>query len=424
MTASLDQSYEVLSEGAARLYRRLSLHPGAAFGMEVVEAVAATTPTIDHVSDCLMDLVDANLLSSPEPEQLRFHDVIHQHARGRAESDETGGQRRESITRIIDCYLSSANAADHILYPQRRRPRVEYTYPDSPRVNFTDTTSALEWFDRERGNLLAVQRMAENSGLDTETWQLAEAMWTLFIHLRYHDDWISSHELGVTAAVRCRHPVAEARLRTGLGIALRDAGRPKDALREFTSALSLRREIGDRRGEGLVLHNIGLTHRRLGDWGKARSILQTAISVREEAGDTRGTARGFAALGEVESLTGHHESALAYLTLAREALINTGDPYEALTERLVGEAHLRAGDVQAARRHLTAALEVLREAGEAFESGAIYEALGTLAQRENDTASARRFYTRAEAVYARLNAERDARRVADLRGSLGAGTDR
>ncbi|KAK1178055.1 tetratricopeptide repeat protein [Streptomyces sp. NBS 14/10] len=412
MNASLDHSYAALPEAAASLYRRLGLHPGTVLSKQVAQAVAATAPAVDDVDGCLAALVDANLLTAPDPERFRFHDVIHQHARGRAESDETGEQRLESVQRIIDSYLSCANAADQVLYPQRRRPPVEYAYAVSAHPDFPDGAAALAWFDRERENLLAAQRLAAQSGIDGATWQLADAMWALFIYLRYHDDWISTHELGVAGAARCGHRLAESRMRTGLGIALRDAGRPGDALRAFTAALALRREIGDRRGEGLVLHNIGITHRRMGDWDTARSVLKSALSVREESGDSRGVARVHGTLGEVDSLVGQHESALAHLTRAREALSNTQDPYEALTERLLGEAHLRSGDLRAAHTHLAAALEVLRHTGEVFETGAIHEAFGVLAEREHDTASARTHYARAEAVYTRLSAGRDAHRIA------------
>ncbi|BBJ39956.1 NTPase [Streptomyces antimycoticus] len=423
MSASLDQSYAALPEAAARLYRRLSLHPGAVFGKHVAEAVAATPPAVDNTENCLAALVDANLLTAPDPERFRFHDVIHQHARDRAESDETGEQRQESVERIIDAYLTWANAADRILYPQRRRPAAEYAHALCAEAEFADAATALAWFDLERENLLAVQRLAAETGLDGATWQLADAMWALFIYLRYRDDWISVHELGVKGAALCGHRLAESRMYTGLGIALREAGRLQDSLRAFTAALVLRRQIGDRRGEGLVLHNVGITHRRMGDWGTARSVLKSALSIREESSDVRGVARVHGTLGEVESLTGNHEAALAHLTRARAALTHAQDPYEALMERLLGEAHLRSGNLQAALTHLTAALEALRHTGEVFETGAIHEAFGELAEREDDTVSARSHYARAEAVYTRLSAERDAHRIAQRLRNLDSATN-
>ncbi|WP_255954958.1 tetratricopeptide repeat protein [Streptomyces odontomachi] len=413
MNASLDQSYGALPPDAARLYRRLGLHPGTVFGKQVAQAVAATAPVIAHVEDSLTALVDANLLAAPEPERFRFHDVIHRHARGCAETYEGEDQRRESTERIVDAYLFLADAADKVLYPQRRRQPATYLHPIDLHIDHPDSPTALAWFERERESLVAVQRLAAQLDLHGATWQLADAMWTLFIHLRYHQDWISTHELGVRGAECCRNLPAEARMRTGLGIALRDAGRTEEALAEFERALALRHATDDRRGAGLVLHNVGLTHVRRGDWARARSTFGTALSIREQAGDSYGVGRAHLALGEVESLAGRHTEALSHLTQAQRILRDTQGPYEALTERLLGEARMRSGDLAAARAHLNKALGILEQVGDTYDVAAVHEVLGELSEAEQDGPSARTHYARAEAVYTRLSAEPEARRAGE-----------
>jgi tetratricopeptide (TPR) repeat protein len=414
MSACLDQSCAALPPDTARLYARLGLHPGPEFAAEAAHAVAATAPPVSDVPESLTALVEASLLTVTGTGRYRFHDLIQQHARGRAESAETGTQRAETLRRIVDYYLATADAADHTLYPQRRRPEPRYDLLPPLLQEFPGPAGALEWFETERTNLMAVQRLAADHGLHSPAWQLADAMWVLFANLRYYEDWITSHEIGIAEATADNHLLAEARLRNGLGVALRLTGRYEEALRAFGEALLLRRSLGDRRGEGLVLHNTGLVHRDLGDLDRAATVLRESLAAKEAAGDTRGVARGYSAIGEVESLSGHHAEATAHLLRARSMLADTGDrTFEALTERLLGEAQLRSGDRTAARTHLTAALARYAEAGPVFEAGTTYEALAELAWQEGQPAVAREHYAQAEAVYTRLGALRDARRAAE-----------
>jgi tetratricopeptide (TPR) repeat protein len=426
MNASLDQVHAALPPQAASLYRRVGLHPGPEFDAGVAEAAAATHPQVTVPAEWLAMLAEANLLSEVRPGRYRFHDVIHQHARRQAETEDPVERREETTRRIIDYYLATANSADRVVYPQRRRPPPRYTYPPTDLRTFPDFATALGWFDAERGNLMRAQRLASELPYRSATWQLADAVWSLFSHLRYHGDWIASYEMGADAARDCGHRLGEARLRTGLGVALRDAGRYDEALVVLGEARTLRSEIGDRRGEALVLHHTGMVHRERGDpddLDQAGSLFRTALAIREEEGDTRGVARDHSTIGEVESLSGRHSEAMTHLLTGLGMVAGTGDHYELMIRRLLGQAALRAGDGQAARSHLDAALDLLREAGTVFEEGTVREALADLAEGEGDLASAHDHYARAEAVYTKLGALPAAQRAAGHRRRLAPGPD-
>ncbi|WP_407565835.1 tetratricopeptide repeat protein [Streptomyces sp. 184] len=426
METRLDQVYTALPDDAARLYRRMGLHPGSEFDIGVVEAAAAVPPGIPGPADRLATLVHANLLGMERPGRYRFHDLIHEHARYRAEADDDPEVREVTVQRIIDHYLATANDADRVIYPQRLRPPPEYMLPPRESRAFPSFATALGWLDAELGNLMAVLRVASAHGHDSAAWQIVDAMWGLFIHTRYHGDWITSHEIGAAAAHACGHRLGEARLRTGLGVALRDTGRYEEALGVFDRALALRREIGDRRGEALVLHNVGLVHRQRDDLYRAGELFRTALAIREEVDDTRGVAREHSAIGEVESLLGHDDDALRHLTKAMDMIAGTADlNSEIPARRRLGQAYLRAGDRPAARAHLEAALREIQDAGGVFDEGTIREILGDIAEQDEDLASARDHYARAEAVYGRLGAFPHAERAAGHRHRLdpGAGPD-
>ncbi|WP_181785791.1 tetratricopeptide repeat protein [Streptomyces phytophilus] len=426
MKTRLDQVYTALPDDAARMYRRMGLHPGSEFDVGVAEAVAAAFPEISAPDQCLATLVQANLLGTNQPGRYHFHDLIHEHAHYRGEADDDAEVRERTVQRIIDHYLATADSADHVVYPQRRRPAPEYLLPPRESRTFPDFATAFGWLDDELGNLMAVLRLASERAYHSATWQIVDAMWGLFIYARYHRDWIASHEIGAEAAHACGHRVGEARLRTGLGVALRDAGRYEEALSAFGQALALRRENGDRRGEALVLHNVGLVHRQRDELHRAGELFRTALAIREEEADSRGVAREYSAIGEVESLLGHDDDAIRHLTKAMDMITGTADlNSEIPTRRRLGQAYLRAGDRPAARVQLDAALGKLRDSGTVFDEGTIREILGAIDEQEEDLASAREHYTQAEAVYAKLGAIPHAERAAGHLHRLepGAGPD-
>ncbi|WP_158920483.1 tetratricopeptide repeat protein [Streptomyces sp. NBRC 109706] len=413
MNTSLDQFHDALPAEAGRLYRRLGAHPGPEFETELALAVAQAGPPVEDPGGSLATLVEANLLTAAPAGRYRFHDLIQRHAQSRAEAQDSPALRAETERRVIDHYLATANAADAVVSPLRKRPEPHYVHPpESPR-EFPDTASGIAWFTTEHTNLIATQRLAVEREYDDAVWQLADAMWPLFSYLRVYHDWIISQERGAAAAARLGHLLGEARLRMGLGIALREGGRHREALAVFDEARELRRALGDRRGEGNVLHQAGLTHRRLGDLEGAAACFTEAVEIRGEAADHWGAARGRARLGELASLRGDHRRALDLLGTALATLGEAPPSVHLLiVRRLMGEACLRAGQPAAARAQLLETLEHLGEVGQVFEAGRVHEALAEVAAASGDDETARAHLARAEEVYAEVGAVPDAERVA------------
>jgi tetratricopeptide (TPR) repeat protein len=133
-------------------------------------------------------------------------------------------------------------------------------------------------------------------------------------------------------------------------------------------------------------------------------------------------ARSLGALGEISSLTCRHDEAIAHLRTARGMLAGTGDRHEPLIERLLGEAYARSGDRMAARSHLGTALDLAGAIGAPFDEGQVCEALGALDEDEGERVSARDRYLRAEALYRRWGALREAQRASGHAARLGPAT--
>ena len=83
------------------------------------------------------------------------------------------------------------------------------------------------------------------------------------------------------------------------------------------AALQAARQLGDRRGEGAALGNLGLAYADLGQPQRAIDYHEQALVISREIGDRRGEGNAlgnlgnaYAALGEVERAIGSYEQAL------------------------------------------------------------------------------------------------------------------
>jgi tetratricopeptide (TPR) repeat protein len=66
-----------------------------------------------------------------------------------------------------------------------------------------------------------------------------------------------------------------------LGLAYKDLGEPRRAIEYHEQDLVIAREIGDRRGEGAALGNIGDTYADLGEPRRAIGFLREAVGIFE-----------------------------------------------------------------------------------------------------------------------------------------------
>jgi tetratricopeptide (TPR) repeat protein len=72
-----------------------------------------------------------------------------------------------------------------------------------------------------------------------------------------------------------------------LGIAYSHLGSPRKAIEYYGQALKISREVGDRRGEGNVLGNMGLAYSDLGKPRKAIEFLKQSLDIGKAIEDPR-----------------------------------------------------------------------------------------------------------------------------------------
>jgi tetratricopeptide (TPR) repeat protein len=170
--------------------------------------------------------------------------------------------------------------------------------------------------------------------------------------------------------------------------------------RAFTKALALRRALGDVRGEGATLTELGWIYRLKALEGggneareRARMLLQEALARRRVTGDVVGEAGTLDRLGTVHRDAGRWQEALSCYERSL-ALLSRSPPGcdRAHTLNNVAEVWLDRGDPAAARRFASSALaqfNVLAARDPHGEAHAHY-LLGRAAAGLGDARSARR----------------------------------
>ncbi|UJW31585.1 tetratricopeptide repeat protein [Saccharothrix sp. AJ9571] len=356
----LSWSYRNLPEAQARLLRLLGLHPGPDVSTDAAAAMAGLAPAVAR--QLLDGLVEAHLIESAEVDRVQLHDLLRAYARECAEATDTAAERHEALHRLAGWYLHAAAAADRQLHPGRQRGVVDATpVPGYPAV-FGDFDAALEWCETERANLVAVARVAAETGLGAAAWQLANNLWSFFYLRKYWTDWVAVHETGLAAARELRDPKGQARMLNGLATAYVGMRRFDESLDHFRTARELFRAAGDRWGEGMVLANLADTYLGLCQYTDAADYASQAVEVIRETGNQYSEGIAMGNLGEAYLGLGAYYDALCQfrrvLELCRVIRHRHG---EAVTLIHLGESHLGLGEYGKALDRLSEGLDLARK---------------------------------------------------------------
>jgi DNA-binding SARP family transcriptional activator len=353
---AFDLSYNALPDTARRLFRLLSLVPGADVSIEAVAALAGTDP--GQAGQTLDRLAGAHLVENHASGRYRFHDLLRRYAAEQAEHEEP--ERDAALHRLYDWYLHAVDGAARLLYPHMLRLPVPEIEASMPAV-VTDPATASTWLDSERGNLVAVVRHA---GPRPVAWLLSDAMRGYFWMCMRKADWQAAAEAGLAAAETAGEPRAQAAARLSLADLNFRQGKARQAVRHHTHALMHARRAGWREAQAAVLGNLGLVHRRSGRLGGAATRFERALELSRTIGQLTGEMVALGNLGLVHWEMGRLAQAAEHHAEALRGHRRVGARYgEALSLSLLGQAQRPRGLLAEAVELLTRALELYREAG-------------------------------------------------------------
>ena len=395
MRASLDAAYAALDPGTARAYRLLGLHPGPDFTAGL--AAAALDANRAEARAVLARLATACLAEPAGQGRYRFHDLIRAHARDLAGNQEPAEGRRAVLARIAGWYLCNCAEAERLLQRYRHGLRRDAAPPprEGPEVT---AESALDWMEAERHGLRAVvETTAED--IPAASWQLADAMWPLFLYRGHYREQLAISRAGLDAARRCQDAEGQARMLDRIGMAARHLGRPDEAADCFQQAHALWRDLGNTHKATGTVRKLGWIAAERGDLTEAIRLYRQALDGYRDpgTGSTREAGLAMIDLGNALSAAGREAEAVPLLQEAARLLDGHPDPYNQ-ARALAALGRAQASQPADAIPLLDSAMEVMTRLGVVPARAEILETPALIAAEAGDPGSARSRYQEALAL--------------------------
>ena len=194
------------------------------------------------------------------------------------------------MARLLDYYLHTADRADRVLHPFRRRAPVQVSYVPASSPDLDTKEDAARWLDLEWRNILQAARHAGRHEWKQKCADLGHVMADFLEIKAYWDEAIEAHTLALQASRDLADQARIARASLALSAVLQQTGRHEAALPLAEEAAAIYRSLTDRRGEAESLDQMGLVHQRTARSREALAYFREAGILYGAAEDPRGVA--------------------------------------------------------------------------------------------------------------------------------------
>jgi DNA-binding SARP family transcriptional activator/tetratricopeptide (TPR) repeat protein len=417
--AAFDLSYCALEPDHQRFFRRLGVSPCASLSLPVAAALGGCT--LAEAEKALVTLLECHLLARAPGGQFRFHDLIRDYAAVRAARDDPGTEQRQALGRLLDYYLHTADQADRVLHPFRRRTPVQVTQVPVASPALGTQEAAAGWLESEWRNILQAARCAGKREWKQKCADLIHVLAEFLEITAYWDEAIAAHTLALQAARDLADPARIARASLALSAVLQQTGRHEAALPRAEEAAAIYRQLGDRGGEADALDQIGLAHQRtarsrealayfreawilyraaedprgvaaalshsgiacwhLGRYPEAQAHMREALSLYRGVGDRRGEAKALNNLGWIHLYNGHHRDALDAYQQSLQIFGEIGGiQNQAILYKNIGDVHHYKGSYEEGLAACRRALAILRDIGDLPSEAEVLNEIGAIYQ--------------------------------------------
>jgi predicted ATPase/DNA-binding XRE family transcriptional regulator len=374
MSATLDWSYDLLSEPERVVFRRLSVFSGG-FSLEAAEAVSANE---GDVLNHLGRLVEQSLVRvEPNEAKTRYGmlEPVRQYALERLQESDEEEQAR---TRHASYFVALAERAQ-------------------PQLWKTDQLEWLDLLESESDNLRAALSWTVERGHGEVGLRLSVALqrfWSVRGYLEEGRRWLET----ALSACPSPEPAIRAQALHGIGRMALQQGDRTLADRVLQESLALRQSLDDKGGMAASLQGLAEVALWERDYERAAMLCTESVALRRELDDKQGLATSLNISGLVETQRGDHEQALALheegLAVARQV----GDKW-AVAVHLdnLGWATLGQGGHERAARLFGEALKLNSELGEKWLSADCLDGLARVASVHGSPIRAARLWGAAKA---------------------------
>jgi DNA-binding SARP family transcriptional activator len=369
--ASLELTYQALSEPARQLLHRLALLEGPDFGDWVCPPLLGVRRREAH--DALDELVETHLVevvgnaADVARSRHQIHDLVRAFGRERAIAEEPPQQRAAALERYLGALSALLDEAHRREYGGNfltlHGPGVRYPLDERTRDRLL--TDPLVWLAAERPAILAAVRQASSAAVPGVAWDLAMTAVVLFEAHSHFDDWRRTHDTALAAARRSDDRVGEAAMLYSLGSLAMFEMRLEPARQLLAESIAMFTELGLEHGRAMTLRNQAIIDAMTGEAARAGQRYRSALEVFRQVGDRIGEAYVLRGLAEIDVDDGRADDGLQRLLAASAICATVGNRRVAaqIAHRL-GSLHLRRGDQRAAQGCFTRVLDIARETGD------------------------------------------------------------
>ena len=398
LRAALDWSYDLLSDTEKALFCAVSVFAGG-FTLEAAERVCAGEDIeMREVLDLLTSLVDKSLVFAEEraaSTRYRMLETVQQYAA--RELHERGNEAHWHRRHNAYC-LALGEEAEPQLTGQNQQAWLERLETEHDNMRSALARSTAEGGDGEAGLRLtsAISRF-----------------WLVRGYLAEGRGWLSR----LLAATPGAEMTTRAKAINWAGILAWKQGDYPAAHALYEQSLTMRRELGDRKGVGAVLNNQGLLAYEQGDYAAARLLHEESLAIDRELGDRWGVAISLVHLGGLAMMQGDYSSARAMNEESLAILRELGDRgHIANALRNLGSLYSQEGDLPAARALYEESLVIGHELGDRSGIAWARIGLGVTARYDEDYPAARELLEESLAIFRELG---DREGIANALNNLG-----
>ncbi|MGW5724345.1 BTAD domain-containing putative transcriptional regulator [Amycolatopsis sp. NPDC003865] len=397
--AAFDVSFRGLPGEIAETFLQLGAVPGVMVGPHLMAAVAQIP--VAEARRRLRALAAHNLIEETARDVFAPHDLVWLYLRELAEHELDEKERDEALGWTVRYYQAVADRArrrlGHVADP------LDFTgvLAEEAMPPLAGSGDAQEWFAAEWPNLLAALDAAYAAGRHDDVWQLALLGHTYRLVCPLLDEWTRMADLGVAAAEAAGDVEGQCWLRLARCEIALTFELPGHGFADAERAAALAAGSADARLVTSADLHLGRALSRRGEHQKAIDRLTKAIA---EAPD--GTLRGQAlsSCAQAEKRAGRLAEAVAHQLagLAADRSLGDDDRVVVALDKLA-DLSLRAGDLEAAERHVWEAIDLAISREFVAREGALRLTLGRVLRARGDLDGAREQLALSVRIYERVH---------------------
>ncbi len=302
MRATIDWSYDLLSEDERTLFRRLAVFAGG-WTLEAAEAICGEGIGVDRVLDLMRSLVDRSMALAHEgaggEKRYRLLETVREYARERLGDEDLGPSHLAHFSKL------AAEADRHLVGP--------------------DQADWLRRIDADMDNFRRAFECAAGSAPGSAL-ALVNGLRRYWVASGNALEGLALLERGLDADPN-GEPRVRAQVLNAKGALLWKIGDQERALATFRESLALWNELGVPEESAAVTANLGILSASIGQYAEAKVHLEKALAEFQRCEDEMGVARTLANLGRLQSDIGEDADAIPKLDEAAKRLRKVGDDF-------------------------------------------------------------------------------------------------